>query len=66
MLFNLDLRGYSKFVQVYGNDHAEEVSFDGRLENLRFFDLSLTLGRPTQYSLLLCVSQHRWLNAIGH
>ena len=50
-----------------GNNHAEEVSFDGSVENLGLFDLSLTLGRPTQYSLvLLCVSQHRLLNAIGH
>ncbi len=48
MLFNLDLRGYSKFVERDGNDHAEEVSFEGRIENLRFlFDLSLTLGRRT-------------------
>jgi hypothetical protein len=43
----------SKFVRVDGNNHTEEVSFDGSVENLDLFDLSLTLGRPTPYSLVL-------------
>ncbi len=37
----------SKFVRVDGYDHAENASFDDSVENLGFFDLSLTLGLPT-------------------
>ncbi len=51
--------------QVYSILSRNFQSFCVRLFNLGSCDLRLKLGRPPLCSLILvCLSQHRWLNAI--